>query len=248
MAKKGPEAHEPSARLLALLSAAPHLDAFLHRVVELAASVVGDGASCSITVHRNDHPFTTASSDGFATSTDQLQCLAEQGPCLEALRSNELVRTDDLAVDRRWPEFRARAVPEGVSSCLSLPLPVDGRTVGALNLYSRERAAFQGASLRRADAFAAQCAAALTLAVLQTDEAELRRQLFEAIDSRSMIDQAVGILMAQRGGNAHEALALLRHASQQRNRKLRDVAVEIITRVTGQPPYPPSPFRTHGFE
>ena len=71
----------------------------------------------------------------------------------------------------------------------------------------------------------------------------MQQQLGEAMASRAIIDQAIGILMAQQRCNASTAFDLLRRASQNRNRKLRDVAVDIITNVSGGPPDPPVPFR-----
>jgi GAF domain-containing protein len=120
------------------------------------------------------------------------------------------VQVDDLAADDRWDRYR----PHGVGSSLSLPLAVDGQVVGALNLYSPQRAAFAGPARQHTEAFAAQCAAALALVLRQADQEELHRQLGAALASRSIIDQAIGILMSQQRCRADEAFDLLRQASQ----------------------------------
>jgi hypothetical protein len=113
-----------------------------------------------------------------------------------------------------------------------------------LNLYSTVPAAFTGPQRRHAEAFAAQCVAALTVSLRQMRQVQVHSQLAEAMVSSSVIDQAVGILMGQQRCNAATAFDLLRQASQNRNRKLRNIAAEIITNVSGEPPQPRPRFRT----
>jgi AmiR/NasT family two-component response regulator len=91
--------------------------------------------------------------------------------------------------------------------------------------------------------FAGHCAAALALSLRQADQAQVQLQLREAMASRTVIDQAMGILMAQQRCTADEAFETLRAASQHRNRKLRGVAADIIIRVSGQPPRSAGPFQ-----
>jgi GAF domain-containing protein len=204
--------------------------------------VVTPAAAGGITFDREGRPVTAATSAPLAAEVDEIQYGADDGPCLDALRRGEGVVSDDLATETRWQLFASLAVTHGVASVLSLPLRVGDRTIGALNLYAHEPAAFRGAARRHAEAFAVQCGAALTVALRQSDQAVLRRQLTEAMAARSVIDQALGILMAQQRCSAEQAFDLLRQASQHRNRKLREVAAELVTRVSGGPPQPPAPF------
>ncbi|MGC5662299.1 GAF and ANTAR domain-containing protein [Micromonospora sp. WMMD723] len=233
-------------QLLGLLSDSTGLDDFLHQVVMLAARVVTPAAACGLTVRRDGHPVTVTTSDAFAAEVDELQYGADEGPCLEALYQGRVVQVDDLAADGRWPRYGPHAVARGVTSSLSLPLQIDGQTVAALNLYSVRPASFVGAPREHAAAFAEQCAAALTLMLRHADQAAVQKQLGAAMASRSVIDQAMGVLMAQQRCSASEAFDLLRRASQHRNRKLRDVAADIIVNVTGTAPESPAPFRNPG--
>jgi GAF domain-containing protein len=233
-------------QLLNLLTDSPDLDTFLDQVVVLAAQVVTPAAACGLTMRRDGQPFTVANSSPLAAQVDEIQYGADEGPCLDSLRGGHIVQVDDLPGDRRWGCYRPHAVAHGVVSSLSLPLAVDGQTVGALNLYSPQPAAFTGPARQHAEAFAAQCAAALTLLLRRTNQTEVQQQLGAAMASRSMIDQAIGILMGQQRCTATAAFDLLRQASQHRNRKLREVAADIITNVTGAPPQPPTEFRTDG--
>jgi GAF domain-containing protein len=230
-------------QLLSLLSNGTHLDSFLQRVVELAAAVVTPAASCGLTLRRDDQPFTVVSNSVTASQVDEIQYGANEGPCLESLRDGVVVQVDDLAADERWSRYRVHAVAHGVVSSLSVPMVVDGQTVAALNLYSERVAAFAGTPREHAEAFAAQCSAALALTLRQIEQANLQQQLVEAVTSRSVIDQAVGILMAQQRCTASVAFDVLRQASQNRNRKMRDIAADIVTAISGAPPQPPSGFR-----
>jgi GAF domain-containing protein len=233
-------AHSTPIELLQLLAQAPDLDVFLDRLVRLAARAVPAAVACGVTLRRNGQAFTVASSDTFAAQIDELQYEAGEGPCLEAFRTGTTVQVDDLAAERRWDRFRPSALAHGMISSLSLPLAIDGQVAAALNLYGKSPGAFSPADADTARALAAQSTAALEVILHQTDQALLREQLDTALRSRAVIDQALGILMAQQRCTAREAFDLLRQASQHRNRKLREVAVDIVTAVTGRPPEPPS--------
>jgi GAF domain-containing protein len=171
---------------------------------------------------------------------DESQYEASQGPCLHALDSGEIVTVPDITRDDRWTDYLAHALAHGVRSSLSLPLQADGETAGALNLYSRSAHAFDDPTvLSAAAALAAQGGAVLSIAVRQAQQVALTSQLREALASRAVIDQAMGILMAQQRCTADDAFALLRRTSQNRNRKIRDIAADIVTAVGGQTPQPP---------
>lgn len=227
--------------LQSLLLGASNLEAFLTEVARLAAGVV-PAASCGITMRRDGRPLTVASSDERAERVDEVQYGAGEGPCLEALHTGALVEVPDLAAERRWVTYRPHALRHGVRCSLSLPLAAGTATVGALNLYGFVPHAFDAAARRHAQTFAVQAATALTLVLRTIGQAQDSADLEQALASRSIIDQALGILMVQQHCNADQAFAFLRTHSQNNNRKLRDVATDLITRVTGEPPVP-----IHGF-
>jgi GAF domain-containing protein len=227
-----------SQQLLSLLVEAPEVDGFLDKLVCLAAEVVTPAVAGGITMSRHGQRFTVATSNDLAAQVDEIQYGTDEGPCLDALRGGAVILVEDLAQDERWDRYRPHAIAHGVASSLSLPLSVDGQTVGALNLYAGTPAAFTGEARRQAEAFADQAATALTLTLRRVRQAEIHTQLAESIVSHSIIDQAIGILMAQQRCTATTAFNLLRNASQNRNRKLRDIAAAIITNVSGEPPQP----------
>ncbi len=226
-----------------LLLTAPEVEVFLHEVAGLAAGLVDPAASAGITIHYDGGLMTVASSDGRASMVDEEQYAVGQGPCLETLLTGQVVEVKDQRTDSRWGGYAPRARARGILSSLSLPLVVDGRAVGALNLYSDEKvAAFEDEVAAQAESFAARASTALTLTLRYHEQARSALQLKEALESRSHIDQAIGILMAEQRCTAPTAFDLLRRHSQNANRRLREVAEELITRVSGAPPTPPSPF------
>jgi GAF domain-containing protein len=224
--------------LQSLLLRTQSVDTFLVELARLAATGVHPSASCGITARRDGQPITVASSDERAELVDEVQYGVDSGPCLEALRSGMVMDVPDLRAETRWPEYRAHACQHGIRSSLSFPLAVDGSTVGALNLYGFVPHAFAAPVRQQAETFAVQAAAGLTLVLRNVAQAQESEQLEQALASRTIIDQALGILMAQQRCSADEAFALLRAHSQNNNQKLREVAAELITRVTGQAPVP----------
>lgn len=229
--------------LHALLLAAPEVEIFLGEVAELAAGLVDPVASVGVTVRYGGEFRTVASSDDRAALVDEEQYLEGQGPCLEALRTGQVIEVNHQHTDPRWENYLARARANGVFSTLSLPLFVDGRSMGALNLHSNERVNAFGDEVRQeAQAFAERASTALTLTIRYDEQAKATHQLEQALAVRTLIDQAIGILMAQQRCDAHEAFDLLRRHSQTQNRRLRTVAEDLIARVSGGPPTPGPPF------
>ena len=123
-------------------------------------------------------------------------------------------------------------------SCLSLPLNTPAGVLGAYNLYSTHPDGFAEEMLPQLEALAGNAAGALAVALKLSDQTQLSEDLRQALTSRSVIDQAMGIIMAQQRCNASGAFDLLRRASQNRNIKLRDLATEIVEAVGGHPPEP----------
>ena len=218
------------------------VEQFLHEMAVMAARLVRRGLSCGMTMQPRGKPVTVACSDQVAARVDEVQYELGDGPCLHAMRDGHLVHIEDTAEKAHWPEFEAQAAWHGIRSCLALPLNADGKPVGALNLYSREASAFGVAEARRAEDFAENASGALSLAVRLASHAALIEQLRSSLISRAVIDQALGIIMAREHCNQDRAFAILRSASQNSNRKLRDIAAAVVTSITGEPPQPPPPF------
>jgi GAF domain-containing protein len=216
---------------------------FLDELCRYAANTIGSGLSCGITLSRDGRPFTVAGNNATAASLDEVQYGHHDGPCLTAMRCGKVVTIADMAAEDRWGSYRLDALAHGIGAVLAVPLLISADDQGALNFYSREPALFTANQLRQAEGFAIEAARALRLAWRLADQVELTHHLEAAMASRTVIDQALGIIMGQNRCTADEAFDILRAASSHRNVKLRDVAHDIVTRVSGQPPKPSPPFR-----
>ena len=154
-----------------LLLDRPDVVGFLQQLAALAAALV-PRTSCGVTMRRDHHVATVASSDEFAMLLGEIHDSRGQGPCLQALRTGERVKVVDLATDDRWGQYRLHALAAGVRSSVSLPLTVNDATIGAVNLYSRARNSFGNKDIRRAEALTLQAATALTLLLRYAPQAD----------------------------------------------------------------------------
>ena len=200
----------------------------LQRIVDLAVETIDGCDHAGITFMRDSKMSTPAASNDVPGQVDAIQYETGEGPCLDAIRKHEVFATGDLAREDRWPNFSQRAHDEtGVTSMLCFRLVVAADSLGALNLYSRAVDAFDEEARAVGMVFAAHAAVALSSAL--HDE-----QMDEALQSRDVIGQAKGILMAREGLTADQAFDSLRRASQRLNVKLRELAAEVA--YTGEPP------------
>jgi len=177
------------------------------------------------------NPTTGVFTDPDAPEIDAAQYSSGRGPCLDSWRLRQIVRIDDISRADAYPEFAAAALAHGVRSTLSLPLIAGEEAAGALNLYSRTLAGFTTEDERAGTLLAGAAAIVLVNASAYWQATQLSEQLTHAMQSRAVIEQAKGILMARSPHlTADEAFDLLRKASQRENVKLRDIAKRIVDR------------------
>ena len=213
-----------------LLLSTTGVEDFLDNLSVVAAATMGDETSCGITLSRDGRPVTVASSDERASRLDEVQYGHDDGPCLQAMRTGEVVDIADLASDQRWTEYRVVAMAHGARSSLSLPLR-SSSTKGALNFYAGEAQHFGERERVVGARLSAEASRAVGLAVRLAEHTELNQNLGAALESRSVIDQAIGIVMGQNRCNAEAAFQMLRSASNHRNVKLRIIAADIVEAV-----------------
>jgi len=201
------------------------LDDALLRMAELACKVV-PADMAGIVLLAEGRPATGVFTDPQAADLDAAQYGAD-GPCRESFRCQQVCRIDSTYTEQRWPEFTAAAVAHGVTASLLVPLTACGERLGALALYSRT-GPFDVEAIAQAEDFAVSASIVLANVQAYWDARQLAERLQRAMRSRATIEHAVGILMAGGGGTPEEAFQLLVRASQRENRKLRDLAAEII--------------------
>ncbi|MEV7551855.1 GAF and ANTAR domain-containing protein [Amycolatopsis sp. NPDC089917] len=229
---------EQFVELTRLLLAASTPAQVLEQVIDAAYRVVPGADLVSVTLRSPDGTFHTPVSTGEAAlELDEVQYSAGTGPCVDAADSGSPghVRSDDLAVEKRWPDFSRAAVRHGFTAILSTVLVPDAKPPklpGALNIYSHRPDAFDVLAQDTALLLATHGSLALasTGAVSRADlEANHLRR---AVESRDVIGQAKGILMQRRGLTADEAFDLLRRTSQDLNVKLAELAKTLADRHT----------------
>lgn len=187
----------------------------------------------AVTLDLDGSPFTIGASTDLARSVDELQYRIGIGPCLFALREGIGLYVPDLAHDQRWGEYGPRAAELGAASCVSVPVLVDGAPSAVLKVYHPDVDGISVEDRAIAAAAAPEVAGGLGLARLLTRQAQNLDDRTSAMDNRRVIDLALGVLMDQRGCGPDTAFTVLRRRSQEGNRKLRDVAVELLESVSG---------------
>lgn len=225
---EAPDSHvDETSRLVQLLLSTDSFDSFLRELVAYASAQTEH--RCSITVRDgNAAPYTVVGADELTLRLDEQQYADGRGPCLEALGSNVPVFVTDMLTEDRWTPFPAHAAQLGVRSSMSYPLINNEHTLGALNMYAFTPLAPDVGLQARAAQLADRAAGALAVGLRMAEQNAENTNLRTALTSRSVIDQAIGILMAQQRCNAQTAFELMRKASQSRNIKLRDIATQIV--------------------
>jgi GAF domain-containing protein len=152
----------------------------------------------------------------------------KEGPCITCMESRRPTVSGSLGSDSRWPHFGGRVARMRMHSALALPLIVGNDVIGSINAYAKGRDAFAEHAVRLGCQFAKPAAVSVYNAQLLADAHERTMRLRRALESRAVIDQAVGILRSRSGGTADEAFERLTHLSQTENVKLSAVAERLV--------------------
>lgn len=204
-----------------------------------AALLAGDAGETSVTLRRGGPggPATSVAWTGErARRCDEVEYAAGAGPCLSAVDEDVTILVHDVAGDDRWPAWRDAAVAEGFACSAAFPVRAQPDVQVALNVYSTRAGCWDDEAVARAEKLAADLGRVLEYSLRLVDLATTTADLRTALESRAVIDQAIGIVMGQNRCSAAEAMAVLRRASQARNVKLRDLAHDMVLRVGGGEP------------
>jgi GAF domain-containing protein len=211
-----------------MLDQEEELGRVLQRGVDQITRAIPTAAMASVTVLRDDQAETVAYSSQRVLTIDSDQYAAGDGPCLEAARTGEIVRVSVEQARARWPEFTRSAQQAGVTSYLSAPLILDDKFAGSLNLYGEEPDGFGDLDEALLRLYVTAATAALASARRYVEVRILADQLGQALETREIIGQAMGVLMARRGTSAEEAFQELARTSQNTNIKLREIAARVV--------------------
>jgi GAF domain-containing protein len=219
---------EAIARLATINFARSDMDDVLSTIAGLARDAVTPASEVSITLMRDGKGVTAAFTGDLALALDEQQYDQGYGPCLDACDCGEVLSVPDTGTEHRWPAFVRRAVELGVHSSLSVPLPIQDAVTGAMNLYAVTPRAFDDAARRAATTFADHAAVAVANARSYESAGTLIERMRGAARTRSVIDQAKGILIGRHGIRGEEALNVLILAAQESGRRLGDVAAALV--------------------
>lgn len=214
------------------------VEEFLGELARVAArnlSDPGDEVLCCLVLLRRRKDATVAGSGAVARALGRIEYEASGSPGMAASVDGVTVLVANAAEDTRWSEYSEAVASQGIRSVLAIPFQLQGETKAALLLYSERPRRFEGRILETAQDFVRQTSLALRLAVRFAHYRETAANLRATLESRTVIDMAVGIIMSQNRCSQQEAFELLKAASSTRNSKLHKVAASIVNAL-GQGP------------
>jgi anti-anti-sigma factor len=214
------------------LFGADTVEATLEEIVKLAEKAIEGCDAAGILIIDAGTPTTVAASNPLASTLDEMQITAGEGPCVDAASTGATLFAQDLAEGDRWPTFAPSALGAGIRCVLTYSL--SGERLSSLNLYARLPTAFGVTDRAQAQLFATLARLALDSARGRAAEEYRSEHLREALRTRELIGQAQGILMEREHITADQAFDVLRRASQHLNRKLREIAETLVD--TGESP------------
>jgi GAF domain-containing protein len=231
VSSRSPDPRAAFAELSKIMLGAQPLSATLTRIAELARQTIPGAAEVSVTLMEGGKVSTVSFTGPLAAQLDERQYEAGFGPCMDAALSGATIPIHDTALSDAYPDFGRLASEHGVTHTISIGLPLEHRSIGALNVYGRDSTPFDETTAELATAFASYAAVAVANAGLYSSTVTLAGNLQAALASRAVIDQAKGILMGRHHCSAEDAFDRLVRQSNTSNRKLHRVAQEIVDDV-----------------
>ena len=210
------------------------VDTAMELVTSLAATATSGTVGAGVTVVDEHGKRSRAASNQAVERADALQYELDEGPCLTAWRTGELVRIDDTTTDARWPRWNDAVQSLGVRSVLSAPLIVAGESIGAMKVYCERPLNYGPHDEQIMRLLAGQAAILLANSQSLQEARRLGRQLADALASRDVVAQAMGVLLAQGATSRQDAFAALAAAARRAERPVEDVAHALLTAVAAR--------------
>jgi len=214
--------------LAGLLTGQASLRETLTEIAEFGVLAIPGADGAGLTMLEDDRAQTVVASHDFVHDVDEVQYGLGEGPYLLAVASRQTQTSGSLGGEARWPRFGPRVGRMGVHSALSLPLLLPDGVIGAMNVYAHAKDAFGEEAVRIGELFARPAAVAVHNAQVLAQSQRLAAELTNALTSRAVIDQALGVLMARTGADPTEAFERLRAMSQTQHIKVSEVARQLV--------------------
>jgi GAF domain-containing protein len=217
------------ARMSGLLLSEDTVATALGLITSLAMETVPGSTGAGMTLVDDDGRRTSsAATDPRVESADALQYELDEGPCLAALAARQVMRSDDVGAEPRWPRWAVAASALGVWSCLSAPLVAGDRAVGAIKVYADQPGVFAAHDEQLLTMFAAQA----TILVVNVQAHERAQRLSDgmrkAVRSRDVVSMAKGVLMARHGVDEDTAFGMLVALRGEGGAPLREAAQTVV--------------------
>lgn len=177
-----------------------------------------------------------AATDDAGFLLETLQEERGRGPCVDALTFDSIISTSDLAGDDRWPPLIPELPDAGVRAILGLPIHIGGVAIGSLNVYRSQPSEWSEEEINALHAYGRVIEGVLHSAIGMRERDELVEQLQYALDQRVLIERAVGVTMGRDGIDAVTAFNKLRDLARSSQRKVADVAAELLAQIPGNTP------------
>lgn len=203
---------------------------FLHGLSADAVEILGAEAAGVMLADGRGGLRLIASSEERMRLLELFELQGAEGPCLDAFSSGRPVQASAADSRIRWPVFAPHASEVGFHAMCAVPLRVRTDTIGALNLFRGDDEPFTGAEMKIAQAMAEMAAIALIQERALREDNLLTGQLQAALNSRAVIEQAKGMLAEYLTTTVSDAFALLRKYAREHNRKLSEVAGDVVDR------------------
>ena len=202
----------------------------LHEIIDAAIPLLrADGVGLMLADQQGSLRWVTATNEA-EQAFEQAERDLGEGPCIDAFTGGQVVRTADLLVDPRWPRLGPAARTNRIRGVLSAPVVLDDQAIGTCNALTTTARGWTDADAGAVRAFAVVLGRLIGSITDARHKTELTTQLQFALNSRVLIEQAKGVLMEREGIDAQRALELLRRRARSSERKLADVAHELLAR------------------
>jgi transcriptional regulator with GAF, ATPase, and Fis domain len=217
--------------ITARLSSASALPEAVDDLIKVATDLLPTDTVCGVTLISQGEPATFAATGLSAEVVDEVRQAGGEGPGMDAVRSRDIVLSQCLDDEARWPAWTATARRHGVRGVLAYPFDVDELTLGAFTLYAGRCQAFTGEVPILAMLVADHASLLLRVRLRQLGEGERLARVEEHTGGDATIERAIGIVMAQRGCPPEKALRHLHDAATHLGVGLSAVAERLVRSV-----------------
>ena len=202
---------------------------FLHTLTERSVELLNADAAGVILSDQHGRLQVAASTSNQAQVLELFGLQSAEGPCLDCLNTGLMIANVDLAqAETRWPRFTEASLRAGYRSTHAIPLRLRDHVIGAMNLFCLNQSTLREEDLALAQALADVAAIGLLQERAVRESQLIAEQLQTALNSRVIIEQAKGVLLARSGISIDDAFQLMRAHSRRNNQRLSDVAIAVI--------------------